>query len=48
MARPKNFENMTHEERCVFWANERELAKKTAKRGSRILPQKCVRLFSIW
>ena len=28
MARPKKFENMTHEERCVFWADERELAKK--------------------
>lgn len=28
MARPKKLENMTHEERCVFWANERELAKK--------------------
>jgi hypothetical protein len=28
MARPKKLENMTHEERCAFWANERELARK--------------------
>ena len=32
MSRQKNFENMTHEERCEYWEKKRE--KETADRGA--------------
>jgi len=34
MGRQKNFENMTHEERCEYW--EKKRAKETADRGALI------------
>ena len=34
MGRQKNFENMTHEERCEYW--EKKRAKETAVRGALI------------
>ena len=48
MARPKKLENMTHEERCVFWANERELAKKDREtRLKDLTPQMRKALFDL-
>jgi len=34
MGRQKNFENMTHEERCAYWEKKRE--KEIADRGNLI------------